>query len=415
MSNFDAQRLAAGDLDVIDTHEALEDALRRLEAGHGPVAIDTERASGYRYSDRAYLVQVFRRGSGTVLIDPIPFGSLRALSDAIRGEEWVLHAASQDLPCLRDIALEPSRIFDTELAARILGLDRVGLGAVVQEVLGIALAKAHSADDWSVRPIPPEWLAYAALDVELLIDVRDEFAARLERDGKAEWARQEFEDVRTRPLPPVRHSNSPTEPERWRSLSGINQVRTGRRLALARELWLARDEYARETDTAPGRIIPDRAIVAVARQVPTTRGELAGMAAFTGKESRTQLDRWWEAVRRGAEAEPPRLRTPAAADRVPHLKSWEHKRPEAKVRLDIARPRIAELAAAHHLPVENLLTPAILRRLAWDGTATDAATVRTELAAAGARQWQIDMTADLLAAAFVDAAQVDLFAFNNAQ
>lgn len=407
MAAVDGKRLERGGLEVIDTHIALSDALGRLEEGTGPIAIDTERASGYRYSDRAYLIQIFRRGTGTLLIDPIPFGSLKSVTEVIADDEWILHAATQDLPCMRDIGLEPTRMFDTELAARLLGMDRVGLGAVVQELLGIELAKAHSADDWSVRPLPKEWLAYAALDVELLVDMRDELAKRLVDAGKADWAREEFEDELRRPLNPVKHLTlePDADPERWRALSGVHQLRSPRALSIARELWLSRDAYARETDTAPGRIVPDRAVLAVAKAQPRSRGQLSAMSDFTGKQSRSQLDRWWAAVAAGRENPVPPKRAAPDANRVPPIKAWEQKRPEAFTRISAARPAVAELAEELHLPTENLLTPSLLRQLAWDGTAETESEIRTELSNLGARQWQVDMTAPVIARSFVEAAQ----------
>ena len=161
------------------------------------MAVDAERASGYRYGQRTYLVQLRREGAGTALIDPIAVPDLSALSDALVGVEWVLHAASQDLPGLAEQGMRPSRVFDTELGARLLGLDRVGLAAVVADALGLGLAKEHSAVDWSTRPLPTEWLRYAALDVEVLVELREVLAERLAVAGKAEWAAQEFEAVRT--------------------------------------------------------------------------------------------------------------------------------------------------------------------------------------------------------------------------
>ncbi|MFD2758957.1 HRDC domain-containing protein [Gulosibacter faecalis] len=407
MATVDDKRLERGGLEVIDTHLALSEALDRLEAGTGPVAIDTERASGYRFSDQAYLIQIFRRGTGTLLIDPIPFGSLASVTEVIADDEWILHAATQDLPCMRDIALEPTRLFDTELAARLLGMERVGLGAVVQELLGIELAKAHSADDWSVRPLPKEWLAYAALDVELLVDVRDALAERLREAGKDEWARQEFADIQVRELNPVKHvePEANRDPERWRSLNGVHQLRSPRALAIARELWFARDALARETDTAPGRIVPDRALIAAAKAAPRSRGQLAGLKEFTGRQSRSQLDRWWEAVAAGLATDTPPGRRPAEPDRIPPLKAWEQKRPEAHARIQAARPAVADRAEELHVPTENLLTPALLRRVAWDSQANTPDEVRATLAELGARQWQIDITAPVIASAFVEAAQ----------
>ena len=177
---------------VIETREEYLEAVATIAAGHGPVAVDAERASGYRYSQRAYLIQVFRRGAGAFLFDPIPIGDFAELQDAIVDEEWLFHAASQDLPCLQEVGLVPTRIFDTELGARIAGFPRVGLGAVVEQLLGITLAKAHSASDWSTRPLPQSWLDYAAKDVEHLVDVRDVLVAELDEQGKTEFARQEF-------------------------------------------------------------------------------------------------------------------------------------------------------------------------------------------------------------------------------
>src|SRR6185312_16420836 len=144
------------------------------------------------YGHRAFLVQLRRRGAGTVLIDPVACPDLSALDAALAGTEAVLHAASQDLPCLADLGYRPRQLFDTELAGRLLGYPRVGLGTLVTEVLGLTLEKSHSAADWSTRPLPAEWLKYAALDVEVLVELRNSLAEQLAEQGKTEWARQEF-------------------------------------------------------------------------------------------------------------------------------------------------------------------------------------------------------------------------------
>jgi len=277
---------------VIEDHDEYLQAVAAIAAGHGPVAVDAERASGYRYSQRAYLIQVFRRGAGAFLFDPIAIGDFSDLQQAIVDEEWLFHAASQDLPCLQEVGLVPTRIFDTELGARIAGFPRVGLGAVVEQLLGITLAKAHSAADWSTRPLPQAWLVYAALDVELLPDLRDALAAVLDAAGKSRIAAEEFAAVLGRaPKPP--------KAEPWRRLSGMHALRGARALAIARSLWLARDAHARAVDIAPGRIVPDSAIVAAAAANPTSKAELGAVKAFTGRASRSELDRWWAAVEEG--------------------------------------------------------------------------------------------------------------------
>jgi len=275
--------------DVITDAAGLAAAADALAAGTGPVAVDVERASGFRYSQRAYLIQVYRRGAG---VDPPAVGDLSPLQEAIGDITWILHAASQDLPSLREENLEPPQIFDTELAARLLGHERVGLGAVVEDTLGITLAKAHSAADWSTRPLPQPWLEYAALDVLHLVDVFEVLRDELEEQGKTDIAAQEFETVRTRPVKPPRE-------EPWRRLSGLHTVRGRRALAIARALWIAREEYAREQDTSPGRLVPDRALVAVVIADPKTKQDLARVKDFTGRASRSQLDRWWAAIEAG--------------------------------------------------------------------------------------------------------------------
>src|SRR6185437_7262719 len=198
-------------------------------------------ASGYRYSQRAYLVQLRRAGVGTVLIDPTALPALSGLNAAIGDAEWILHAANQDLSCLAELGLHPSALFDTELAGRLLGDERVALGTMVEQHLGVRLEKGHSASDWSTRPLPHDWLVYAALDVELLLDLRDVMADLLGQAGKTDWARQEFEHVRLASAPAPR-----VDP--WRRTSSIHKLRNRRQLAVVRELWLARDSYAAQRD-----------------------------------------------------------------------------------------------------------------------------------------------------------------------
>jgi ribonuclease D len=382
---------------VLETLEEYRDAVDRLSHGSGPFAVDAERASGFRYSQRAYLIQVFRRDAGTYLFDPIAIRDFGDLARIMAGEEWILHAASQDLPCLREIGLDPERIFDTELGARLAGLPRVGLGAVVEELLGVHLAKEHSAADWSTRPLPQSWLIYAALDVELLTDLRDALADLLEKGGKSEIAQQEFDAVLER--------ETTVRQDPWRRLSGIHGLRTPRHLAVARELWHARDDYAREIDTAPGRLVPDGSLIAAARNLPRSKRELAELKDFNGRASRTQLDRWYAAVERGLLTEDlPVLRLPG--DGVPPPRVWSEKNPEADRRLKKARAAVTARAADLELPVENLLTPEYLRRVAWaPPEPATAEAIGAELMSLGARPWQVEATAQAIADAFVDAHQ----------
>lgn len=383
---------------ITDRAEYL-DAVAAIAAGNGPLAIDAERASGYRYSQRAYLIQVFRRGAGVFLFDPPAIGSFTELNDAVANDEWVLHAASQDLECLREVGLHPTRIFDTEMGARMAGLPRVGLGTVVESLLGIHLAKEHSAADWSTRPLPASWLVYAALDVELLVDLRDAVSDLLESAGKLEIAGEEFSEVLHRVQRPGSRG------EGWRRLSGAHTIRGGRNLAAAKELWEERNRYAQEIDTAPGRLIPDSSLVAAARALPTSKRELTGIKEFTGRASRSELDRWWRAIEVGRAAESfPSLR--GNGDSLPPPRTWSDRNPEADARLKAARSAIAELSAELEIPVENLLTPETLRRVAWAPPEPQTPeTLGAALRALGARPWQVAATVQIIDQAFVDAGQ----------
>ncbi|MCK6065365.1 MULTISPECIES: ribonuclease D [Microbacterium] len=380
---------------VIADEEAFSAAVDALAAGTGPVAVDVERASGFRYSQRAYLIQVFRRGAGIYLFDPVEIADFAPLQEAIGDAEWVFHAASQDLPSLRERGLDPLEIFDTELAARLLGHERVGLGAVVESTLGITLAKAHSAADWSTRPLPQSWLEYAALDVAHLVDVRDALVAQLSEQGKTEYAAQEFEAVRARPPKPPRD-------DPWRRMSGLHTVRGRRALAVARSLWLAREEFAREQDVAPGRLVPDRSLVAAVIADPQSKQELAAIKDFNGRASRTQLDRWWNAIVAGREAtELPPDRVPS--DSLPPPRAWADRNPQADARLRAARPVVEARAQELGMPTENLLTPEVLRRVAWAPPAEITSdSIGEALHELGARPWQIEQTAQSIADAFVE-------------
>jgi ribonuclease D len=339
-------------------------------------------------------VQLRRNGSGTGLIDPVPLPDLSVVQSAIADEEWVLHAANQDLPCLAEIGLVPKRIFDTELAARLAGLPRVGLGAVVESLLGFSLQKGHSAADWSTRPLPEEWLVYAALDVEVLVDLRDALAAILEEQGKSEWARQEFEAILAAGPPAPKQ-------DPWRRTSGVHGLRSRRQLGILRSLWQARDDLARRRDIAPGRVLPDTAMVSAVQADPKSESALLELPVFRGRANRKLVSTWFGAIARGRELPeselPPQSRP---GEGPPPVNRWADRDPAAATRLQRARAGLATLAQQWNVPVENLLSPDLVRRLMWSPPEPRTAeTVTATLRAGGARDWQIELTAPLLAEA----------------
>ena len=377
---------------VVSTVDGLDAAAAELAAARGPVAVDAERASGYRYSGRAYLVQVRRERAGTVLVDPIPLGDLSPVGRAVHDAEWVLHAASQDLACLADVGMRPGRLFDTELAGRLLSYPRVGLASMVEELLGFRMRKEHSAVDWSRRPFPESWLLYAALDVEVLVELRDILAAQLRAQGKLDWAHQEFTALA---------GNAPFPPrlEPWRRTSGIHRIRSRRGLAIVRALWEARDAIARDRDVAPGRLLRDAAISEAASAQPRDGASLMALPAFRARGAERYRSRWVRAVeqaQRLSETQLPELA--ARYEGPPPARSWPERHPTAAARLTVCREVMRALADIHAVPVENLLAPDTVRRLAWQPPAhVTAATVAEHLRSHGARDWQVQLSARLLA------------------
>lgn len=379
---------------MITDENVLAEVIAAFAAGSGPVAVDAERASGYRYGQRAYLVQLRREGAGTALVDPVACPDLSGLGEALSGVEWVLHAATQDLPCLREIGMLPSVLFDTELAGRLAGFPRVGLGAMVEGVLGFVLEKGHSAVDWSTRPLPEPWLRYAALDVELLVDLRDALEKELDRQGKLDWARQEFDAIAAAP---------PAEPRKdpWRRTSGMHKVRRRRQLAVVRELWQTRDRIAQRRDVSPGKVLSDAAIVEAALSVPGNVHALAALNGFGHRVGRRQLEQWQAAVDR-AKALPdsalPQPGQPVAGPPPP--RAWADKDPAAAARLSAARAGVSALAEQLNMPQENLVSPDTVRRICWaPPKVVDAGSVEDALAGYGARAWQVEQVTAVLVAA----------------
>ena len=398
---------SAGTPDIIDTEEAFRRALEQLGQGSGPFAVDAERASGFRYSARAYLIQIKRTDGGLHLIDPIPFGPghqlFSKLNELLNTDEVILHASTQDLPCLRELGINPVHLFDTELAGRIAGLPRVGLGPLLESLMGVLLAKEHSAADWSARPLPKEWLTYAALDVELLVELRNHMYKLLEDVKKLPWALEEFASILKAPPAPPR-----VDP--WRRTSGMHRIKRRDQLAVIKSLWIARDEIASQQDIAAGKLLNDSAIVELAIAVPTTKKEFEKCLRPLGLRARwmENLQLWLDSIASAValpEDQWPTMRT--NADTLPPIKLWRDKFPEKFAPLSHARAAIELIAEENQIPVENLITPEHVRRVCWKPpvgatTTLSVSLVESALSELGARQWQIDLVAPSLAAALLE-------------
>lgn len=344
--------------DLIDSQRGLNRAAEKLAAGSGAIALDAERASGFRFSQRAYLVQIRREGSGTFLIDPTEFENLDLIQSATADADWILHAASQDLICLAEVGLKPENsLFDTELAGRLLGFPKVGLGTLAQEILGISLAKEHSAADWSTRPLPDEWLAYAALDVEFLFELWENLSAQLKEQEKYDWALAEFEHVKV-------NTQATVKIDPWRKLSGIHKIKDRQQLGIARTLWFARNQIAKETDIASGRILNDAQLVDIA-----CANSWAGALELPFMKLRgikKYLDIWANAYNEGSNLSDDQLpELKVRNEGPPHPRNWQSRHPDLFAKLEAIRAQISQLSEDLKIPSENLISPDALRRLVW--------------------------------------------------
>ena len=381
------------DVRLVETCAQLRLGVSDLLSGEGPLAIDAERASGFKYSQRAYLIQAFRVGGPILLIDPIAISAENPddftwMQQQLEHLEWIIHAATQDIPCLAELGLRPKKLFDTELAGRLAGFERVGLGAMVAKCLGFQLAKEHSAVDWSTRPLNDSWLTYAALDVDVLPELRDALEAELTQQEKLAWALEEFEML-------TGFEPKPQKPDKWRGMSGLNLVKDQRQLAIARSMWQARETLAQKLDVSPSRLLPDSSIVEAVTAKTRSRAELNANKKFAGRASRSYLDLWWSAYESGsATNDLPPLRIPAAG--IPNHRAWPTKFPEADARLAALRGGMTILSEKHGIPPENLLSPDWVRTLAWENCSADEEALSQRLAQLGARKWQVSVTSRVL-------------------
>jgi ribonuclease D len=394
---------AAGVPQIIADIPSFEGALKELALGTGPFAVDAERASGFKFSARAYLIQIKRQGGGLHLIDPIPFGPnhplFLKLNELLQSDEVILHASTQDLPCLRELGINPKRLFDTELGGRIAGLPRVGLGPLLESLMEVSLAKEHSAADWSQRPLPQEWLNYAALDVELLVELREKVYGLLASANKWHWAREEFQAILDAPP-------SPPRVDPWRRTSGMHKIKKRNQLAVVRALWTVRNEIAQEVDISQGRLLSDAAIVEIATVAHTktikTKKDLERTLRPLGLRARwlENAASWINAISDAlalGEDQWPQVRSDS--DSLPPLKIWRERFPDKYAPLTHAKALLSAKATELDIPLENMITPEYIRRICWNAPKGD---VARSLATLGARSWQIEIAAPLLEAALLE-------------
>ena len=322
------------------------------------IGVDAERASGFKYGQDAYLVQLIA-SEKAYLVDPQALAneSVQRLAESLNSKEWILHSATQDLPCLNALGLFPKSIFDTELTAKLTGFEKFGLASLVYEILGLELKKEHSAADWSIRPLTEEMLEYAAQDVYYLSNLRKALWEKLEQLDRVDIAKQEFEHL-------LGFKPKEQGPNPWRRTTGIHALTKPIQLARLREMWWVRDSYARDSDIAPGRVVSDRSLAHAATQEYKSISDMKKDKSFHGRLLPRLYPALFEAYKSAENTEMPAIRE-KSSDQIPHHKNWQKLKPEVDAKYKKLKERLAVVSEELSMPVENLMSPAVIRAALW--------------------------------------------------
>jgi ribonuclease D len=319
-------------------------ALRRVvaEISNEPLlAVDTESNSLYAYQEQVCLIQV-STPRADYLIDPLSIHDLSSLGPLFSNPntETIFHAAEYDLICLtRDFDFHFSRLFDTMLAARVLGRTAFGLGPLLESEFGITLDKHYQRANWGQRPLKPAMLAYARLDSHYLIPLRAKLKAELEETGRWELAQEDFQRMRQVHLP---HETTPAE-ACWR-ISGSQDL-TPAQAAILQSLCAYRDRQARYANLPAFKVLPNDALLAISRVLPQKLEDLAEIPGLSPKLVVRHASGLLQAVERGRHAPPiSRPKTPrrndALLNRLDWLRTWRKAiAADMKVESDVVLPK----------------------------------------------------------------------------
>jgi len=353
----------------LDTSAAVDAFLKSI-ADARILALDTEGASFHRFVDRIYLLQLSTR-ERTAIIDPIPIGTPSLLGGLLedRGVEVVFHDADYDLRLLQqDYRWHVRNIFDTRIAAQLLGIRAFGLAALLERYFGVKLDKKHQRADWSMRPLPQGMLDYAAQDTIHLLELRDRLKHDLEHAGRWDWAREEFALLEGTKWGDDDSANA------FLRVKGARDL-TRRELAVLRELVPWRDAIARQLDRATFRVVGNEQLLDIARQQPATRDALAAIKGMPRALLDSRGNELLDAIKRGLavpDADLPRFPKAARWDRDPEfdvrVSALKTVRDEAATQLDLdpgvlcARDRLEAVARKNPKNRDDLETIAELRQ-----------------------------------------------------
>ncbi|HSU92413.1 MAG TPA: HRDC domain-containing protein [Gemmatimonadaceae bacterium] len=354
----------------IDTAPAADHFLSAVEQS-ATIAVDTEGASFHRFVDRIYLLQMSTRDV-TAVLDPLAIGQPAALGRILESDriEKVFHDADYDLRLLhQDYGWNTRRLFDTRVAAQLLGIRAFGLAALLERSFGLKLDKKHQRADWSMRPLPRDMLDYASQDTMYLLELRDRLAAELESAGRWSWAAEEFER-----LEGTRWEEPEGEDTGYMRIKGARDL-DRRELAIFRELVRFRDGIARELDRATFRVAGNEALFAVAKERPQTldalgaiKGVPRGIAERRGAEMLAAVKRGMEVPEDQLPKFPRAPRWDRDADFDNRVNALRTAREEAAQRLGLdpgflcAREKLETIARKRPKTLEELAEVPDLRR-----------------------------------------------------
>jgi ribonuclease D len=350
----------------------VEEFVRSLNDSRS-IALDTEGASFHRYVDRVYLIQLSMR-HGSAIIDPLAMGTPPGLGEVLEDPdvEVILHDADYDLRLLhQDYGWSVRRVFDTRVAAQLLGIRSFGLGALLQRFFGVTLDKKHQRADWSMRPLTPAMLEYAALDTSYLLDLRDELARALDQLGRTSWAEEEFKRIEGTKWEPE------TSDEAFLRIKGARDL-TRPQLSVLREIARWRDKIASELDRAAFRVIGNEPLLAIAQSTATSLDELSKIKGVPRGIAEKRGDELLSAIERGRGTPPDKM------PRFPRPKRFER---DSGFEERVARLRAARESAAQRLELDPgvLCSRERLEAIARRGPATLAELAEVD----GLRQWQV--------------------------
>ncbi|MEP6988428.1 MAG: ribonuclease D, partial [Chloroflexota bacterium] len=296
------------------------------------LAIDTESNSLYAYQERVCLIQLSTR-TQDYIIDPLRIADMSPLGELLTNPkiEKVFHAAEYDLMCLkREYGFSLVNLFDTMVAARICGVKALGLSRLLSEYCGVDADKSHQRDDWGQRPLTDEGLLYAQMDTHYLPILRDKLTDLLVQHGRTEEALETFTEASE--VAPLEHTFDPDGYWRMATPAGLDR----RQSAVLREIYLLREDLAKERDCPPFKVFTDKMLLAIAEASPRNANEVERVKGVPVAIAHRYAQELLQAIERGNRTQLPRRprRTsdvdPVVAERFTALRDWRRERAESR-------------------------------------------------------------------------------------